>query len=272
MDRTRCARGAALALAAALLCGLAPAREQPVPRNDGWVTDLAGLLTPAQEQELESELAAYRAGSGHDLALLTVPSLQGDAIEDFALRVAREWKLGSQETSDGALLVVSRDDRELRIEVLRGLEGTLTDAMSGRIIRDVITPRFQEGDFYGGLKQGLEAIRQAAGGDAAALPQPVARRSSDWTMAAPFLIFLVVMLVLLARHGGGRGRGRGRRAPSVWPWILADAMTRSSRGGGLGGGGFGGGFGGGGWSGGGGGFGGFGGGGGASGGGASGRW
>src|SRR6185295_4767664 len=163
-------RGAALALAAALLCGLAPPREQPVPRNDGWVTDLAGMLGAEDERQLEALMESYQTGSGYDIALLTVPDLQGEPIEDFARRVAREWKLGSKDKSEGALLVVSQGDRQLRIEVGRGLEGTLTDAVCARIIRDVITPSFQAGDFAGGLRRGLEALQKAAGGDYAALP------------------------------------------------------------------------------------------------------
>jgi len=271
----------AAAAAVALICAstaaaVAPAaaavrREQPVPRNDGWVTDLAGLLTATEEQQLETLSESYRSGSGHDIALLTVPDLAGEPIEDFALRVAREWKLGSKDKSEGALLVVSKGDRQLRIDVGRGLEGTLTDAVSARVIRDVITPRFQDGDFAGGLRQGLEALHKAAGGDYGALPERRSAPSSAW-LAIPFLAFMLLMIFVITRRRGPRGRRRG----SVWPWILLDAATRGGLGGGSGGGGFGGthgGFGGSfGGGGGGGGFGGFGGGGGFSGGGASGRW
>ena len=247
--------------------------EQPVPRNDGWVTDLAGLLTATEQQQLETLSESYRSGSGYDIALLTVPDLQGEPIEAFALRVAREWKLGSEDKSEGALLVVSKGDRQLRVEVGRGLEGTLTDAVSARVIRDVITPRFQDGDFAGGLRQGLEALHKAAGGDYGPLPERRSAPGSSW-LAIPFLAFVLLMIFVVTRRRGKRGGRRG----SVWPWILVDAATRGGlggRGGGLGGGGFGGlggGFGGGGFGGGGGGFGGFGGGGGFSGGGASGRW
>jgi uncharacterized protein len=258
--------------AAAAKAAAPPPAEREVPRNDGWVTDLAGLLDASQEQQLEASMDSYQRGSGHDIALLTVPDLEGDPIEDFARRVAREWKLGSKDKSEGALLVVSPGDRALRIEVGRGLEGTLTDAICGRIIRDVITPQFKAGDFAAGLRLGIEAMQKAAGGDYAAVPAlapaRAPRSSDDGWVALPFLLFVLVMLAILFRHRGGRG---GRKRHSVWPWLLlGHAMGRSSGGGSSGGfsGGFGGGFGGGG----GGGFGGFGGGGGFSGGGASGRW
>jgi uncharacterized protein len=253
------------------------ASEQSVPKNDGWVTDLAGLLTPEQEQQLEARMESYRRGSGHDIALLTVPSLNGEPIERYALRVAREWKLGSAEgkdKNDGALLVVAKADRTMRIEVGRGLEGTLPDIICGRIIRDVITPAFQRGDFSGGLRDGVEALQRAAGGDYAPLPEPKPHHGSGGAGFIPILFVLLLVFGFLRRRF--RGGGGGGTGGSIWPWlILANTLSssRGRRGGGFGG--FGGGFGGGGFGGGssgGGGFGGFGGGGGFSGGGASGRW
>ena len=267
IKRASVARRIRLALVAALsIAGSAAAQD--VPKNDGWVTDLAGLLTPEQEQQLEARMESFRRGSGHDIALLTVKSLGNEPIERYALRVAREWKLGSVEKNDGALLVVAKADREMRIEVGRGLEGTLPDIICGRIIRDVLTPAFQRGDFAGGLREGVEALQRAAGGDYAPLPEPRASKGPPF-QAFLFLAFMVLFVIGLIRRGI-RGM-RGGRGSSIWPWIIAaDALGRSSKGRGSG---FGGGFGGGGFGGrGGGGFGGFGGGGGFSGGGASGRW
>jgi uncharacterized protein len=257
-----------LAAAAALLFAApaAFAQKLEVPRFDGWVTDRAGLLTPGEKRSLEERMESYRRGSGNDIALLTVPSLNGEPIETFALRVGREWKLGAVGKNNGAILVVSKEDRWMRIEVGRGLEGTLPDVICGRIIHDFITPRFQEGEFGEGLREGIEALQRAAGGDYAALPPPRARHdASDYAAIPALLIALIVIFSLLRAVGrGGRG-GRGGSGGSIWPWIfVADSMMGSSRGGSFGGG-FGGGSGGGG-------FGGFGGGGGFSGGGASGRW
>jgi uncharacterized protein len=251
------------------LGAFAPPQELALPANDGWVTDQAGLLEPAQERELEALMESYRTGSGQEIALLTVPDLGGRSIEDFALAVARAWKIGDRETSSGALLVVAQEERALRIEVGRGLEGTLTDSIAGRIIRDVIVPEFRAERFDRGLRLGIEAIHAALGGDYGPL-----ERSHGVEREALRLTFIVafVLLMLFLRGLGRRGRRGGRsRGSDFLPWLLASQMAGGGgrgRSGGSSGGSFGG-FGGGG---GGGGFGGFGGGGGFSGGGASGRW
>lgn len=245
------------------MCGLsalgassAPSVVQDVPKADGWVTDLADMITSADETTLESELEAWKRGSGHEIAVLTVTSLDGRSIEDFSLTVARTWALGQKDVSDGAVLVVAKNDREMRIEVGRGLEGNLTDLVSGRIVRDVITPAFKRGDFSSGIVQGVRAMRAAAGGDLSYLPQESASEE-NWIPGVVLAIFLLLFAFRFIRALGGHGRRR-----SMW----GRGAFGSS--GGLGG--FGGSFGGGGRSGGG--FSGFGGGGGFSGGGASGRW
>ena len=242
----------------------ARAQQQAVPRYEGWVTDLAGLLSPAQKRDLETLMESYRRGSGNDIALLTVPSLRGEPIEGFALRVAREWKLGAVDRNNGALLVVARDDRAMRIEVGRGLEGLLTDATCGRILHDVITPRFRRGEFAEGLRLGVDSMQHAAGGDFAPLERHAESHHGPGAGFLPvgfFLFFIFLAVARAARRSRYVGYGGGG---SIWPWlIVADSISRSSRGGSGGGSGR--------W-GGGGGFGGFGGGGGFSGGGASGRW
>ncbi len=145
------------------LLGLAllvlPCRAQSidVPRGTGWVNDTARVLPAGEVAALESRLAAFEQKNGHELALLTVPTTSGQPIENYALAVAREWKLGKPGKNDGALLVVAVQDRKLRIEVGRGLEGELTDLICGRIIRDVMVPRFKQGDMPGGIRAGVEA-------------------------------------------------------------------------------------------------------------------
>jgi uncharacterized protein len=242
----------------ALLALLAPVAAQSraeVPKNEGWVTDLAGMLSSSQRSELEALMESYKQGTKHEIALLTVPSLQGEPIDQFALRVGRAWGVGGKEKNDGALLVVSKADRKIRIEVGRGLEGDLPDSVCGRIIRDVIAPRFKAGDYGAGLKEGIVAIHEAIGGEYKRLsPGTVAVGAGLIAGLAPFMLLLIVFVVILSRIGR-----RGRRPGGFFfgPWIGT---------GGFGGGGFGGG------GGGGGGFSGFGGGGGFSGGGASGGW
>ncbi len=254
-----------IALLASVLLAVG-AQESPfeIPENDGWVTDLGDMLSAEEESSLETLMESYRAGTTHEIALLTVPDLQGRPIEEFALAVARTWGIGGKEENNGALLVVSRDDRELRIEVGRGLEGNLTDAISGRIIRNVIAPEFKEGRFYVGIRSGIEAIHAAIGGDYGPIERGERGEGKAGGIAC---FFLLLMLLILFRSSAGRGVRRGGLG-GVLPWLILASMSQgrghAHRGGG--GGGFRG------FGGGGGGFGGFGGGGGFSGGGASGSW
>lgn len=232
--------------------------------HDGWVTDRAGLLSKAQERELEALMESYKQGSGHEIALLTVSSLEGQTIERLALDTARAWGIGSKESNDGALLVVALSDREMRIEVGRGLEGTLTDSRCGRIIRDVIAPEFKRERYYEGIRAGLVAMHRAAGGDYGAIPSG-GRSSEGGGLEGCFGMFVFLLIFSSIFRGGRGGRGGG-----ILPWLVLSAMSsnRGSRGfssggsGGFSSGGFGGG----------GGFSGFGGGGGFSGGGSSGGW
>ncbi len=242
-----------------------------MPPADGWVTDRADMLSDEEERSLEALMESYRTGSGHDVALLTLPSLAGRPIEQAALDVARTWKLGSVDTSDGALLLVARDDRELRIEAGRGVEGTLTDSVAGRIVRDVIVPRLREGRTYEALREGVLAIQAAIGGDYGPIERSPGARAARGGSLGCFISLLLVFLVLRILSGRGPRGPRGRSAlGGALPWLILSTMHRGGGGSHAGlGGGFGGGFGGGG---GGGGFSGFGGGGGFSGGGASGSW
>ena len=243
------------------LAGQAGAAE-PLPRPDGWVTDEAGFLTAREEQALETLMESYKLGSDNEIALVTVPNLGGRSLEQYALEVGRAWGIGEEGRNNGALLLVAKAERSIRIEVGRGLEGNLTDSISGRIIRDVIGPEFKRGRFYDGLRSGVEAMHAAAGGDYGKIPNRGGKgRSSGGICALPGVFWVLFMLFIITR--GRRGpRGRGRGGSGILPWLLLGAMT-SGRGGSSGWGG---------GSSGGGGFGGFGGGGGFSGGGASGGW
>jgi uncharacterized protein len=246
-------------LLVALLASTARAQDSAgrlaIPKNEGWVTDKAGLLSAGERRELEKLMESYKQGTTHEIALLTVESLQGEPIEKFALEVGRAWSIGGKEKNNGALLVVSKTDRKIRIEVGRGLEGNLTDSISGRIIRDVMVPKFKQGRYAEGIEGGIVAIHQAIGGKYGELPGG-GGGGAAFAGLLPLLIFLIIIIIFFARVArrarGGRGGGF-----FLGPWI----------GGGFGGGGGGGG---GGFSGGG--FSGFGGGGGFSGGGASGGW
>ncbi len=282
-------------LLALLLC---PAAQAPVayaqsqvavPPLAHRVTDLTGTLDAQQVQALEARLSAFEAEKGAQLAVLIVPSVRPETIEQYGIRVAETWKLGRRGVDDGALLLIAKDDRELRIEVGYGLEGALPDAIANRIIDEIIVPRFKRGDFYDGLDAGVTAMINVIHGEP--LPPPSRRAAASGKYDIEFLLFmgfgLVVVVggilrVVLGRlpaallMGGALGAVAWFIAASLlvaglvgamaFVFVLLGGLGRGfmGYGGGFGSGGFGGGgFGGGGFSGGGGGFGG---------GGASGRW
>lgn len=128
------------------------------------MTDTTGTLDAQQTAALEGRLAAFEAAKRVQIAVLMVPTTRPEAIEQYALRVVEQWKLGRKKADDGALLLVAKDDRALRIEVGYGLEGALGDAVTKRIISDVTAPRFAQGDFAGGLDAGVDAMMRVVQG------------------------------------------------------------------------------------------------------------
>lgn len=168
-------------LAAAVLALALPAAALEVPYLSGRVVDEARLLDAASAQDLETTLKAFEQRTGRQVAVLTLPSLEGEVLEDFSIKVARTWKLGRAGRNDGVLILVARDDRKARIEVGYGNEGALTDAAAGRIIRDRMVPRFRAGDYAGGIKDGAAAVLGTLDGSYSPppdlpLPAGVARR------------------------------------------------------------------------------------------------
>ncbi len=159
-----------VAVAVALTAAVAAAALE-VPFLGGRVNDLAGLLSDGFEAQLGSELEALERETGAQVAVLTIPSLEGDPIEDFSMRVAETWKLGGERADNGILVVIAREERLVRIEVGYGLEGALTDVESGRIISGLMTPRFRAGDFDGGVGAAIDAIDSKVRGEPVALPE-----------------------------------------------------------------------------------------------------
>lgn len=168
----------------------------PVPPLRDRVTDLTGTLTAQQSAALEQSLRTFEARKGTQIAVLIVPTTQPEAIEPFALRVVEQWKLGRRRVDDGALLLVAKDDRAVRIEVGYGIEGALNDATAARVITEVITPRFRQGDFYGGLAAGLDQIVRVLDGEA--LPPPTRRGAvaADDGLRQGWPVLFIVALVL----------------------------------------------------------------------------
>ena len=270
-----------LALLAALTGVQAAAQDLP-PRPAGPVYDGANIITPGEEQLLNARLGDYNRTTGRALIVATVPSLDGQEIEPYAQQLAERWDIGGKETENGLLFLVAPNERRMRIHTARGLQERMTDIMSGRIIRDVVTPKFKAGDLSGGIVDGTEAIIAQLDMDPAQVKAieeaERARLANSAKNAAPALAgvgFWIVMIVMFAFVFGRRARGRRYRGRGVgnavgdvllWTAINAAMNSGSSHGGGGWGGGGGGGSSGGG-------FGGFGGGGGGfNGGGASGGW
>ena len=255
-----------------------------VPPLVGHVTDQTGTLSAAQQAALEQTLSAFEARKGSQLAVLLVPTTAPEEIEQYALRVAEQWKLGRAKVDDGAILVVAKNDRTLRLEVGYGLEGALSDITSKRIVSDTIVPRFKQGDYNGGIDAGVAQIIRVIDGEPLPPPQRAVASPFDQVRhLAPFLMVAALVVGGVLRSALGKLPGSlltGALVGGV-AWLLIGAALWAAlaglaamvvtllgggavlRGmGGLSGGGRGG-FGGGGFRGGGGGFGG---------GGASGRW
>jgi len=229
-----------------------------VPELTGPVVDLAGVLSRSDQAKISASLLQFQRKYGPQLQVLVVPKLEDETIETYSIKVVDKWKLGSKGEDNGVLLLVATEDRKVRIEVGRGLEGDLPDALAGQIIRAGIIPFFKQGQTGAGVLVGLGMIAESVGGKLENIPTPrmrQTRRRGGVNLA--FLIFLSIFLIgpTLFR---GKGRRRGGLVSAILGGMLLGSLMGGRSGGGFGGGGFGGGFGGGG--------------GGFSGGGASGGW
>lgn len=194
-------RRACLALILAVWAALAGAQAlPPVPALSARVTDLAAILDAGQRDRLEDRLAAFEREKGVQIAVLLVPTTQPESIEQYALRVAEQWRLGRQGVDDGVLLLVARDDRKLRIEVGYGLEGALNDATAKRIVAETIAPHFRERDFYAGIAAGVEGIVAAIGGEPLPPPRETERQAGGG--GSDFEDIFVLGLVLLTFVAG----------------------------------------------------------------------
>jgi uncharacterized protein len=181
-----------------LLCSLPFfAHGLDVPRLQGYVNDYAGMISPPAKLKIEEGLRAFEQSDSTEIVILTVPSLEGENIEEFSIRVAEVWKIGQQQRDNGILLIVSKQERKVRIEVGRGLEGKLTDLMAGRIIDQVIKPRFKQGDFDGGFITGTSALIDATRGEFKAEQGPVQRRQKGFPPFLTFLLFFGIFVLIL---------------------------------------------------------------------------
>jgi uncharacterized protein len=254
----------AFATILAALFVVGPASALDVPKLEGRVNDRADMLSADAEARIERTLEAHEKATGEQFAVLTIESLEGDDLKGFSIRTVEAWKLGREKEDDGLLLLVVKKERMINIEVGHGLEGTITDALSSRIIRGVIEPAFKAGEFAAGIEGALiELTRREGASQPEPLPPPSApqkRGPSPLTLIVLLLIFGPFLLRLFGVGGGVGGFGRRGRFGGWYGGSWGGFGGGGFSSGGSGGGGFGGG---GGFSGGGGSFGG---------GGASGRW
>lgn len=165
-----------------------------VPELMGRVNDYAQMLGPQAERYLEGVLQDLERTDGTQIVVLTIPSLEGESLEGFSIRVAEQWKIGREENDSGAILMISKQDRKIRMEVGYGLEGRLTDLMSGRIIRNVIAPQFKQGQFDQGVIDGVAAMIGTVKGEYTASRSPRQARPKS---GGPGLMGIFILLFLI---------------------------------------------------------------------------
>ncbi|WP_416359763.1 TPM domain-containing protein [Burkholderia cepacia] len=216
----------AFALALFVLGGPCARADAVIPPLTSRVTDVTGTLTGDQLVSLETMLRAFEAKRGTQISVLVVSTTEPETIEQYSMRVVEQWKLGRKNIDDGVLLIVAKNDRALRIEVGYGLEGVLTDATSSRIINEAIVPRFRNGDFYGGITAGLDAIMRVTSGEPLAPPQRRALSGDGAGQLLPVLFLLTVMAGGLLRAMFGRLPGAvvTGGVVGVLAWILSQAL------------------------------------------------
>jgi uncharacterized protein len=238
-----------VALTMALALWLSPGLAEPVfPELTGRVVDDANLLSYPEEVAITADLKALEDKSSDQLVVVTLPSLQGYSIEDFGYQLGRHWGIGTAKWDNGVILIVASTERKVRIEVGRGLEGTLTDALSKIIIENAVLPRFREGDFAGGIKNGVRDIALVLTGDAAEVEaRAKARNDADNPLIAWILIILWLAIWLWIAYSIYRSvryasrTGRGANDQVLVPgggWGGGSDSGGWSSGGGNGGGGF----------------------------------
>jgi uncharacterized protein len=245
-----------------LLTAMLARADVAVPPLAARVIDLTGTLSGDAVNRLEAELAAFEAKKGSQITVLIVPTTQPEDIERYGIRVADAWQLGRKGIDDGAILLVAKNDRAVRIEVGKGLEGALPDVTANRILTEIITPRFKTGDYDGGVEAGIDRIIAVVNGEPLPEPDRKWERHTDFANILPLLLVVVcvasgVLRSLLGRLVGSLATGG---LAGFIAWLLSHLLPigvgagvlgflfalllGSSRGWSSGGGGWGGGFGG----------------------------
>lgn len=236
-----------------LLCGVHAFAQQvpPPPNPPRLVNDLANVMSAAEVDQLERKLVAYDDSTSNQVVVLTVRTLNDQPIEEYALKVFRDWGIGNKTTNNGILIIAAIDDRQIRIETGYGLEGAIPDITANQIIRNDIQPAFRAENYYQGFDNATESVIKAAAGEYTA-PEGYRNRGDGEGFPAGglvFLIFIVIIIIASISNGGGGGGGgfmsrrgyRGGLPPIFFPGGFGGGGFGGSRGGGgFGGGGFGG--------------------------------
>lgn len=176
-----------------LICAVATLQALEVPSLKGRVNDYGNLLSPQAVQALEQKLAAFERETSNQLVVLTVPSLQNETIEGYAIKVGDAWKIGQQDKDNGVLLILAKKERKIRIEVGTGLQGALPDITAGQIIRNVMAPHLKTGNFDAGIAAGLDAIIAATKGEFKATPAD--RKAVKKKKSSGYGLFMILALV-----------------------------------------------------------------------------
>lgn len=191
------------------LCSFAHAQRDVPPLSNRRVHDDAGILSSQAISYLEQSLRQFEDSTSNQIAILTVPSLEGESIDQFGIRVADAWQLGTGKNDNGVILLVAMQDRKMRIEVGQGLEGPLPDAICNRIIRNELAPAFRRQDYDGGIITCVEAIRQAIKGEYVGTGP---HKSKGKRLPSGFIVLLIIIIIAMRsrRGGGGSGWSSGR--------------------------------------------------------------
>jgi len=212
-----------IGLCALVLATQALAVDLPAPK--GYVNDYAGMLSPQRAAALEQQLRNFEQSDSTQIVVLTLPNLGGEDIETFSIRVAEAWKIGQKGVDNGVILLVAQAERKVRIEVGRGLEGKLTDLVSGRIIRAEISPRFKAGDYDGGIVAGVAAIAAVVKGEYTAAPRDLHQGKKGAPPLFTLLVFLAVAAVFLGSFSRFLAGAVGAIGLPVIAWLTFPGLA-----------------------------------------------
>ena len=215
-------------------------KQKPSPPK--LVNDYSGTLTAAQVQALENKLVIFDDSTSTQIAVVIIPSLNGNDIADFNVKLGRAWGVGGKEFSNGVVLLIAKDDHKLNIATGYGVEGALPDITCKQIIDDIIVPKFKGDDYYRGIDEGTDAIMQAVKGEYSAPAEYHSQKKGISVGRIIFIIFIIILFLAFNRGGGSGGSFMSRRGFAAW--TIGNMLLGGGGSGGSGGGGSSGGFGG----------------------------